>query len=367
MSALNIVSCSAVTAVGLDAFQTCAAIRSRITGFRACIPRTPPQEPLIAARVPTHSSLRPSYSEWLMNLASRAIQELLPENSRTTRLGIVLSLSATHRDTAVTGPSVSEFVSLLEIKSKMRFAQNIVLEDGGGGSILALAYAEDMLRRHAVDLCVVGGVDSLLNPHDVDRLLKSHRLQGPENPDGLIPGEAAAFVLVSRTENPCVLGQILGVGSAVESDSVLSPRYSKGAGLVAALDNAVRDSILSESDISFRVSNCNGERYAAWEAAIAVPRFYRTRREKLPVWYPAASVGDTGAASGTLTIVLAVLAIAGGYAPGCRAMCEASSEPGLRAVCVVGPAPGSRPMPFRPERGVSRHIREGMRAIKNTR
>ena len=55
-------------------------------------------------------------------------------------------------------------------------------------------------------------------------------------------------------------------------------------------------------------------------------RFYRTRRELFPVWYSAFSMGEMGAASGAAAIVLAVLAIAGGYAPGPYAMCESASE-----------------------------------------
>ena len=367
MTPLHVLSCSAVTATGLDAIQTSAAIRARVTGFKACIPLTPPEEPLIAAKIPTHSSLRHSPLDWLVNLGRRALTELISDEFESRHLGLVLNLPESFRQhPGVSGLSASEFATLVESRLPFRFARKVALEEGGGGSILALTYADQLLERREVDFCVVGGVDSFLNSKDIHRLRVSHRLHEPENPGGLIPGEGAAFVLVSRQTARGSLATIFGIGSAVEPDSVMSARYSQGAGLVTAMRHAVHDSNLTEAIVSFRVSNCNAEHYAAWESSIAVPRFYRSQRERLPVWYTAASVGDTGAASGALAVVVATLAIAGGYAPGPYAMCEGSSESGLRAACLIGPASGAVPPPFRPEEGASRHIRVRKKELGNS-
>jgi 3-oxoacyl-[acyl-carrier-protein] synthase-1 len=86
----------------------------------------------------------------------------------------------------------------------------------------------------------------------------------------------------------------------------------------------------------------NGERYYAWDSMLAFTQFYRTRREHLPVWYPAASVGDLGAAAGALNVIVAANAIARGFAPGPYVICESSSDEGLRAACVIAQAPGRR-------------------------
>ena len=67
----------------------------------------------------------------------------------------------------------------------------------------------------------------------------------------------------------------------------------------------------------------------------AAVRQSRAHEKPLPVWYPAASVGDLGAAAGPLLLVVAATGIARGYAPGPVVMCEASSDDGLRAACVV--------------------------------
>ncbi|SAL02953.1 3-oxoacyl-(acyl carrier protein) synthase [Caballeronia arationis] len=92
---------------------------------------------------------------------------------------------------------------------------------------------------------------------------------------------------------------------------------------------------LAEAAIDWVVSNGNGERYASWEALLARARYYRTRRERLIVHYPALSVGEIGAASGPLALLMSAHGFARGYRAGSIAMIELASEGAGRAACVV--------------------------------
>jgi 3-oxoacyl-(acyl-carrier-protein) synthase len=145
--------------------------------------------------------------------------------------------------------------------------------------------------------------------------------------------------LWNRTAN--TRGEILGVGMANEDSSVtvISDGHPTGRGLQRALEATIRDANIDESRIEFRVSDQNGEAYHSIEATLALSRFYRTHRDECPLWVPAASVGEIGAAVGPLLVMMAAIAMEKGYAPGTLAICEASSDEGLRAGCLVGPAP----------------------------
>jgi 3-oxoacyl-[acyl-carrier-protein] synthase-1 len=116
---------------------------------------------------------------------------------------------------------------------------------------------------------------------------------------------------------------------------VLSDGHPTGDGLRRALQAALLDGEISERDIVFRVSDLNGEQYRGIESMLAASRVYRTHRDDIPVWLPAASVGETGAAAGAFLILLAALGLSQGHAPGPLLMCEASSDSGLRAGCVI--------------------------------
>jgi 3-oxoacyl-[acyl-carrier-protein] synthase-1 len=198
-----------------------------------------------------------------------------------------------------------------------------------------------------VEGCIVGGVDSYVNWYDFKRFSAAYRLKCEEVSQGFIPGEGAAFVMVtSRTLAPkrvTSLGEILGIGWANEDAGVtaISDSHPTGKGLQRALEATVHDAQVPESRIDFRISDLNGEYYRAIESMLGTMRFYRTRREHPVVWLPAACVGEMGSAVGALLIIMAMTGMARGYAPGAIAMCEASSDTGLGAGCLVGAAGSS--------------------------
>lgn len=348
-----IVGVGAVTSVGLTAPQTCAAQRARISGFRDAVPLPPPMEPILGALVPAMRSLKLSPDIWLVNLAVRAVRECLAEAELdTSNTALIIAIPESYRDhPALSLTSTDNFLHRIQMGLGCRLHDSsLVMQSGHASVLLGIKMARDLLTAGMVEYCIVGGVDSLLNRNDIDRLTAASRLYGPENSQGLIPGEGAGFLLLTQesvSRSPQLMVRLLGVGAAVEGDTVLGERYAKGSGLRSALENAVKDAACNESDISFRVSDMNGERYRAWDSMLASTRFYRTRRERMPVWYPASSVGDMGAAAGAITVIVAATSIFRGYAPGPIVMCEASSDEGVRAACVIAPALGAPSPPFR--------------------
>ncbi len=348
-----IINVSAVTSVGLTAQQTCAAIRAGISGFQEAIPRIPPEEPLIGAIVPARGNLKKSPWSWLVNLAVRAIRECINDKTiDVSNTALLIVLPAPHRHhPALNLNKPNDLLLAIEDVLQQRFhPKSVVVLGGAAESLRCLLLARELLQSNTVSHCIVGGADSLLNAADINRLEKSGRLyDGNKNPQGLIPGEGAAFMLLSQsfihdTEQP--IARIMGVGYSEENATALGETFSTGIGMRKALLNAVKDAHIEESQIDLRVSDMNGERYHAWESLISTSRFYSTYRQHLCTWYPASSVGHIGAAAGILMIIAAAIGIFRGYAPGPIAMCEASSEEGLRAACLVAPAPNAPTPPF---------------------
>ena len=350
---LLILNAGAVTSVGLTAQQTCAAIRARISGFQEAVPRVPPQEPLIGALVPAKDHVKKSPWNWFVNLAVRAIRECLQGRQIDfSSTAIFIVLPALHRHhPALNLNKQHDFLLAIEDILKQRFhPKSLVASGGSAESLRCLALARQLLQAKTVSHCIVGGVDSLLNANDIHRLETSGRLyDGSKNPQGLIPGEGAAFMLLSQNihqEDDHPLANVAGIGYSDEDATALGETFSTGIGMRKALQNAVKDAQIEESQINLRVSDMNGERYRAWESLISTSRFYSTYRQHLCTWYPSTSVGDIGAAAGILMIIVAATGIFRGYSPGPIAMCEASSEEGLRAACLIAPAPNAPNPPF---------------------
>lgn len=352
MTPLTVLGVGAVTAIGLTAAQTCAAFRARLSGYSACIPVPPPGEPLSGARVPAAVALQGTPAEWFANLLSRALEEALTTTPEGTRCATFLCLpEASRAHPAMLAAGADRIVRRAASVLGTRAASAInVLRDGHASGYRALEQAGRLLDTAKADRVVIAGVDSLLGATDIARLAETGRLQQPGTPQGLVPGEGAACIVIARSPTTIPGAnwiEFAGVGVADEPDSILTDRYANGAGLKSALAPALAAAGASEAAIALRVTDMNGERYRGWESAMLAARFYRTRRESLPQWHPASCTGDVGAAAAILGWIVAATALARGYAPGALVACEGTSESTLRGACIIRNAAGTPASPFR--------------------
>lgn len=215
------------------------------------------------------------------------------------------------------------------------------------GGLVAVAAAIELLAARKLDIAIVGGVDSLLHGPLLEELFAAGRLKVGERPSGLVPGEAAAVVVlesesVARRRKVPALAQIEAV--ALDQDAPYRPDAPIHA---EALTRALR-AVLQHTDggdVRRVLTDLNGERWRFLEWATAETRCL----DKLPprkwqLWHPADSIGDTGAAFGPLAIALCARAFARGYAGGGKVLIAASSERGERAAMSLSPpAPPEKP------------------------
>ena len=92
--------------------------------------------------------------------------------------------------------------------------------------------------------------------------------------------------------------------------------------------------------MDYRLSDLSGEHFYFKEAALALSRTLRRRKEEFEVWHPAECIGETGAAAGIAMLAVADAARQMGYAPGPRVLLHLANDDGQRAAAVVdGGAP----------------------------
>lgn len=336
---LDILATGAVTAVGLTAAQTCAAIRANIKRFCPIEPQVVDyREAKIGARVSADPRLRIDERAWLLNLAGRALRECEPDPDPETAL-LWLVPEAHREHPLVAGASDGELLTGLERHLDRQFSPHSrVLHGGAAAAVEALAIARELFEAGSAKRCLIGGADSLLRRVDLERLERANRLLGPTQSQGLVPGEGAAFMLVGHhtpTPDTPARARVHGLGLGYEPNTVLGSEYSVGDGFADALEAALADAELSEDEVAFVAGNFNGERYDAWERAHGHSRNYRTRRERLHVAWPAASVGELGVAGGVMALIYTAAAIDGEFAPGPIATVEVRSSGQLRGIAVV--------------------------------
>lgn len=205
-----------------------------------------------------------------------------------------------------------------------------------GPRALAAACAR-LAHERGVSACVVVAGDSLVNASTLNWLDEQARLKRPDNSDGVIPGEAAACVVVARRPPPAVARpvRLVGLGLGTEAATPSSDEPLRGVGIVEAVRAALREAGLSLADIDVRLSDAAGEGYAFKELALLLGRLLRERHEPIPLRLPAESLGDTGAAAGLVALVLGVAELSAPRSSLRRALVLASDVDGDRSAVVL--------------------------------
>ncbi len=210
---------------------------------------------------------------------------------------------------------------------------------GHAGGILAMEAARRLIAEGRADMVLAGGVDSYLSRDTLEWLDDSEQLHSEENIYGFCPGEAAGFVLITRTETARRFGlvpliSIVSVASGIEKNLIKTEGICLGEGLSAAFRTAAEP--LSEAEAIDRIiCDMNGERYRGNEYGFAVLKASGLFKDAAAFEAPADCWGDVGAASGPLYACLVVEAEARGYGNGPLSLIWTGSESGRRAAAIL--------------------------------
>lgn len=190
-----------------------------------------------------------------------------------------------------------------------------------------LSQAADDLAQQKLDTAIVGGVDSMLDEDTLTWMEETGRLKTPSVPAGVEPGESAAFFLVETAENARrrkaeELCQATAVNVGVEKMSQLDGQESRGEGLAATIENLLANLEPDQREPIWFILGQNGEKFRGVEWGFAELRLLSKgfKFDQSERWFPAESFGSTGAASGALSVCVALEAFRRRYNPASSAV-----------------------------------------------
>jgi len=342
MQPVAILASGMVTGVGLDAPSSCAAIRCAIDNFTETRFMDNSGEWIIGSQVPLEKPWR-GLSK-LVHMAVPAIRECLAqtEGARTETIPLLLCVAEEQRPGRLQGLN-DELFQLIQDELGVRFHPGSgTIPRGHTSGALAMLEARRLIYEEGARYCIIAGTDSLLVAATLDAYQNSNRLLTSNNSNGFIPGEAGCAVLVGpprgsqQEELLCT-----GIGSGHEEATIESEQPLRGNGLVQAFRAAFSDANTTIADVDFRITDANGEQYWFKEAALAVTRLLRSRKELFEIWHPVDCIGEIGAAIGPCTLAVALASLNKNYAAGRGPLCHFGSDDGERLALVLSANPGA--------------------------
>jgi 3-oxoacyl-[acyl-carrier-protein] synthase-1 len=339
--AVCILGTGASTSVGESAPATAAAVRAALSAFHEH-PFAVDKEgaPMIVARagwLPDESAGVSRYAD----LARPALREaLLPlPQGLGGGVGLFLGLPAQRpgRPGGLEDGLKAALTESLPERTTLAFVRTIPA--GHASGLIAIQEAAACLQLGKAEFCLVGGVESYLDPDSLEWIDANDQLHSEENSWGFVPGEAAAFCLLARTREArrrslAARAEIVTTGVAREKNLIKTETVCLGQGLTRAMQEALR-TLDASAKVDYQICDLNGESYRADELGFAVARLGASFADPAECWAPADCWGDVGAASGVLFLMLAVAGAEKGYAAGRHALLWASSESGERAATLV--------------------------------
>ncbi|MBL9100795.1 MAG: hypothetical protein JNL82_07550 [Myxococcales bacterium] len=343
------------TPVGLHAHATAAAVRAGVGRQRESAFSSGTGEPLILAWLsddvlpplaPSLAGRRDLAERHVrgLRLASRCLREATAALPSAAGVPLLLAGPETYRGHASTAHP--DLLAHLRIQTGVDFAErhSAVSLRGRAGALALLTTALRLLHADGLPYVMLGGLDSHFDLPLVGALDHAGRVQAAGVVDGFVPGEGAAFLLLSaRRRLPASTGFAwLGPpGLAEEEGHRHNDLPNRGDGLA----DAVRAAVLGcpAGAIRRAYGSLNGERYGVKEWGVAALRSAAAFHPELRLHHPADCLGDPGAAAGPLLIGLAALDLSKDPTVD-ASLVWCSSEGPLRGATVVRREPAAAPL-----------------------
>ena len=269
----------------------------------------------------------------LIQLAIPAIHEVFKNLKKDTPIPLFLAGPEPRIEANRSGARRLIIKYIAEIAGiNIDFPSSRYLASGRTGVIEAIELAYRYFAVSSSDFVLIGGVDSYLDAITLGSLDAEDRVKAENVADGFIPGEAAGFLLLSRTK---ISDHCLGLHQPAlekEEGSYYSDKPYRGDGLSKAISTGINHA--QGKKVSRIYSSMNGEHYFAKEYGVSVIRNSSSIETEYKIFHPADSWGDIGAATGVGLIALSAAHLFKTQDNLCHLIYTSSDGQNRAAVCV---------------------------------
>ncbi len=250
-----------------------------------------------------------SRHNFLNRVSEQCLKELLKDTQIPSKVYLLMGYPALKR------PGIKFDISNL-VKQLKLLETEVVAEEFAQGSpsaIYGLEGADSIIKTNPEALCIIGTVDSLLDPLTLDWFEKDQRLnsEGSERVNAFVPSEAVSFIVVESKKlalknKRTILAQITSLKTSKEPNHYVKGTPSKGQGLTTAVKSVLSHKLIPPESLTNIFFDLNGEFHRAKDWGFIRTRCFDNKKSRFSIWHPADCMGDTGAANaGVLLSIVA--------------------------------------------------------------
>ncbi len=331
---LSVKALGMISALGVGAEFNAAAMRCGYDGFESADNIYPDKTGLHIAQAPLPLSLRGNSR--FKEMVKRAVADAHLKIDEIA-LCVCMPHLSINGATAIKDTFDSIIQGVMEAAPTVTIRKGYGFSKGRASFGFAIQKAQDILYNNKVDSVLIVGVDSLLSPNAIRYYLEGsvNRLLTDKNSNGFIPGEAAVAVLCGKPKEGISSMNIASVGFGEEPVGVYSEDVLKAVGMTKSTFDALEPLGIYADDTDFRISSVSGESYFFKELTLTHTKTMKKSRTDHPLWHPADSIGEVGAAVGGAMLVMAEYAFKNKYAPGKKALCHLSNDSSERVTFIL--------------------------------
>jgi 3-oxoacyl-[acyl-carrier-protein] synthase I len=314
VSEVHVVAVGARTPLGLTAESSAAAVRARISRivehpFVVDL-RGEPVRMALDARLDPGLFGAPRMLELALSALAEVARKLGAAAMRVVDVVVGLPEARAGFSAREAQIIMAGLTSSSPLGSAARFTFSMA---GHAGGLEALHIAAERVRAGAPDLCIVGGVDSYVDPDTLLELDANRRLAARTVRSGFPPGEGACFLALAgdaarRSWQLPSLGLVAGGYSARETRPAHADDVNVGEGLTEAIAGAAAELTRRGERVDDIYCDINGERHRTEEWGFALLRTSELWRNPTAYRTAITEWGDMGAASGPRLVNLAIQA-----------------------------------------------------------
>ncbi len=204
----------------------------------------------------------------------------------------------------------SAFIRVIEERGGKAVSETFDI--GSPSAIYAMEKAFAIISNEPDALCIIGGVDCLLDPESLEWFEADQRLnsEGSGRSHSFCPSQAAAFFLVESSKKAAekgrnVFAEVIGIHTAKEPASFASGLPSKAEGLTEAITGALGHEAVRPESVTDIFCDLNGEFYRSKQWGLAEIRCFDSGKAGYNLWHPADCMGSPGAATAAVLIATA--------------------------------------------------------------